>query len=357
MEPDIAFAIEAHVTHDELQAIATAIREPVDKTRKAISLCTLGIVGGLIRRAESDVEALLAALRSPMFGGVGHLRRMLLDAHGDAIDDLVARSTGMKTPSAHRVMGALLPIAASILARELRDRGTEDAVRLFRSQSDYVHARPDATAMVETVGTAAPHGSPRPSTSRWARHRPLRPFAVVLGAVLLAMLMAGRRTGDDTRVTSEADGESPTAGAPEPHAATAEPTSVTTITGADLSRREALPKHFFGPEVPDRFVLPFVTFENGSTTLRSGRVIIDELGVLMKEHPRARVRLEGYTDEASDELSRERALAVKKMLVDEGIEADRIDAAGMGAHAQRSSNDTGEGRRANPRIEAVIVSR
>ena len=62
---------------------------------------------------------------------------------------------------------------------------------------------------------------------------------------------------------------------------------------------------------------------------------VEAVAILMKEHPDTFLILEGHTDkygtnEYNDQLSVNRAEAVKDALVNEGIDEDRIDAFGYG---------------------------
>ncbi len=79
----------------------------------------------------------------------------------------------------------------------------------------------------------------------------------------------------------------------------------------------------------------------------------------MKKMPHISVTIEGYTDSSGDmkhnmQLSQQRANAVKKALVANGISASRITAVGKGALNPIADNDTPEGRAKNRRIEAII---
>jgi len=116
--------------------------------------------------------------------------------------------------------------------------------------------------------------------------------------------------------------------------------------------------------VPKRFVFDNLNFETGSTQLTPDSVsTVDSLVVIMKAYPTVAVRLEGYTDNTGDadankKLSLDRAVAVKEMMVKDGIADERIIGTdGYGQEKPIAPNDTEEGRAKNRRTELVVERR
>lgn len=82
--------------------------------------------------------------------------------------------------------------------------------------------------------------------------------------------------------------------------------------------------------------------------------------VLNQERGGAKVEVSGHTDSVGDEaynqqLSEQRAQAVKDYLVKGGVGEDRVTVVGYGESQPRGSNDTIEGRRLNRRVEIRII--
>jgi OOP family OmpA-OmpF porin len=81
----------------------------------------------------------------------------------------------------------------------------------------------------------------------------------------------------------------------------------------------------------------------------------------LEETPRVtKLRIEGHTDNvgsapANEALSGERALAIKKFLVDKGINKTRLIAVGFGQNKPVADNSTEEGRAKNRRTEFRIA--
>ena len=82
--------------------------------------------------------------------------------------------------------------------------------------------------------------------------------------------------------------------------------------------------------------------------------------LLNQERGAASVEVAGHTDSVGDEgynqqLSEQRAQAVKDYLVKGGVGADRISVVGYGETQPRGPNDTVEGRRLNRRVEIRVI--
>ena len=91
--------------------------------------------------------------------------------------------------------------------------------------------------------------------------------------------------------------------------------------------------------------------------------LLDEIAAVIAKHPEiTRIRVEGHTDNTGDaphnlNLSKKRAAAVVKYLVEKGIEASRLVPEGFGQTKPIAGNDTDEGRAQNRRVAFVIVAR
>ena len=89
---------------------------------------------------------------------------------------------------------------------------------------------------------------------------------------------------------------------------------------------------------------------------------LDDIAAALSEHPAATIRVESHTDnvgtlESNLNLSQARARSIKNELVDRGVEAARIETAGMGQDLPIASNDTPDGRATNRRSEIIVTSR
>lgn len=114
----------------------------------------------------------------------------------------------------------------------------------------------------------------------------------------------------------------------------------------------------------DRLVtLEPIHFETGKAViLDSSFPLLDEIASTLVANPDlGRVRIEGHTDSQGGEsfnlkLSRSRAEAVLRYLVDHGVPSDRLVAQGFGAGQPLTTNRTEQGRAQNRRVEFVLLS-
>ncbi len=86
--------------------------------------------------------------------------------------------------------------------------------------------------------------------------------------------------------------------------------------------------------------------------------LLDDITTALKHFPKWRLRITGHTDssgkpEYNEELSMNRANAIKQALVERGIDAARLETFGMGEKQPVASNDTPEGQALNRRVELV----
>jgi len=86
--------------------------------------------------------------------------------------------------------------------------------------------------------------------------------------------------------------------------------------------------------------------------------LLDDIATTLKHFPEWRLRITGHTDSTgnaayNEELSMNRANAIKQALADRGIDAARLQTLGMGEKQPVASNDTQEGQALNRRVELV----
>lgn len=101
---------------------------------------------------------------------------------------------------------------------------------------------------------------------------------------------------------------------------------------------------------------------NRAVILPQSFPLLDEVVQALNSHSTLVVEVGGHTDDVGNatynkRLSQQRADAVRKYLVDKGIEASRLTAVGYGDEQPLESNRTAAGRAKNRRVEFKILSR
>jgi outer membrane protein OmpA-like peptidoglycan-associated protein len=89
---------------------------------------------------------------------------------------------------------------------------------------------------------------------------------------------------------------------------------------------------------------------------------LGEVGDVLVQYPKTAVVVQGHTDatgseDYNQELSERRAFAVKDLLVDRGVDEQRVSAIGNGELYPIASNGFEEGRRRNRRVTILLRSR
>lgn len=111
----------------------------------------------------------------------------------------------------------------------------------------------------------------------------------------------------------------------------------------------------------DEIIFPDIKFHFDKTTIVEGtdKELINVIN-FMKKHPQLRIEIQGHTDNKggllyNEKLSQRRAEKVRSIMVDAGINAQRIRTIGYGETKPIATNDTDEGRQENRRVEFRLV--
>jgi OOP family OmpA-OmpF porin len=112
---------------------------------------------------------------------------------------------------------------------------------------------------------------------------------------------------------------------------------------------------------PAKIIINSVLFDFDSSTVKpEAVVVIQQAAEMLQQNADSSVVIEGYTCSVGPEaynqgLSERRATAVKAALVDQGIDASRLTAKGMGEDNPVADNTTKDGRERNRRVEFQVI--
>lgn len=105
-----------------------------------------------------------------------------------------------------------------------------------------------------------------------------------------------------------------------------------------------------------------VNFTSGTTEFSNEKSIevIEKLTEYLNQNQAIRVRINGHTDAQGNAktnlaLSQRRAKTIASLLIEQGIDAGRIESSGYGEEKPIATNKTAEGRAQNRRVEFEVV--
>jgi outer membrane protein OmpA-like peptidoglycan-associated protein len=111
-------------------------------------------------------------------------------------------------------------------------------------------------------------------------------------------------------------------------------------------------------------ILEQVQFDTGKATIKKvSSELLDEVASVLTQHPEMlKVEVQGHTDNRgaaalNKKLSQARADAVRKALVERGVEAERLSTKGYGPDRPLDENSTEQGRQRNRRVQFLIIEK
>jgi outer membrane protein OmpA-like peptidoglycan-associated protein len=120
------------------------------------------------------------------------------------------------------------------------------------------------------------------------------------------------------------------------------------------------------PGWKNTYIAQNIDFGSGKDdfTEAEGQTVLTAVQAILKLHPTFLVYIEGHTDSVlskrgipNQQLSDERAGALKNYLVKKGIDPNHLDAKGFGDTEPMASNDTLEGQAQNRRVELLLFQK
>lgn len=112
----------------------------------------------------------------------------------------------------------------------------------------------------------------------------------------------------------------------------------------------------------DKFTIQGLNFEQSQAIIaKESQKALDRLLLFMQENQDLKVAIVGHTDNVGNSylnriLSLNRARAVARYLVSNGIDIERIETDGLGGEEPIATNDSESGRSINRRVEVEVIS-
>jgi outer membrane protein OmpA-like peptidoglycan-associated protein len=304
----------------------------------------------------------------------------IFGSRSSSMADALGRSGGVSSSSAAKLLSLAAPLVMGVLAKRATAQGLNAsglASTLLGEKADIAEALPAGVSQLMSGPSVVPsraareiplsepahlehHIEPGVEEARSRGGRSWLPLALAaLAALALLMFLRGR--------TPRGVGNVGTQGAAIAREALSK---IDLPGGANISVPAGSINYnlarFLGDNTaaaPRTFVFDHLNFETASTRLTpDSTATVNDLATVLRAYPNAQVELVGHTDntgspESNRELSLSRANAVKGMLVNSGVAAERIATKGAGQDQPVASNDTEEGRARNRRLELNVTSK
>ena len=396
-----------HLGSSGLSALGNALGLPDGKSESAFSTGAASVLAGMLNKAgsESGLGALLNMatkstsmdLSSP--GDIftdptkmsslqdvgGNILGSLFGDKKDGIFNVVSGALGLDNTKGGSLLRIAAPVVMSLIGKLVKSKGLnmEGLAALLLGQKTHIKdqippgllqemgvSNLDEMAertVVETTPRQAEHAAHTPSPSgRSGIGKWLWPLLIAL-AVLWALNMCAKKEKMEDGsggVVMEQDEvvveEAPAGSADDPMTTpdTAPQAPMDRSTGnfdTDFRAYLADDTREPGKEFPLNIEFP----TDGSMPNAESMPDVQSLIKIMQENPGLSVTIEGYTDSdgdagANQKLSEARAKGIRALLVNSGVDEERVKAVGMGPANPIADNKTEEGKQKNRRIVVKV---
>lgn len=354
-------------------------------------------------RSIDDPAAFVEGIQSGggMSGMSGRFVADLFGSHASAVNDVVAKSSGLTAQSASSVMRFAAPLVLGFLGKHVRERGLNlsSFTRLLSDEkSNIMRTAPPGLASALGIDAGLPRDrevpfqearrdssreteSPAYAASRnrvaeEPRHRPrwVWPTLAVVAALALFFTARGRSHRpvvniDTTTATAGGEvaptvapvtpstGASTTVSLPNGTVLTVVPTGIESRLAAFIADSTRM------PDKTTWFDFDRLTFANNSANLApESEDQLSNVAKILAAYPKASVKIGGYTDNvgnaaANKRLSSERAANVRLALIKAGTAPGRLTSEGYGDAHPVADNSTDQGRAQNRRISILVIKK
>jgi OmpA-OmpF porin, OOP family len=397
-------AVKSQLTPDVIHNASSLVGESESSTRQTLNGAVPSVLSGLAgmvstREGAGGLAGLIrdggfgAAAENvrSLFGGgsatnnmVGAGQQLLTKIFGNktsAINDVLAKSGGVSSSSASKLLSLAAPLTLGILGKRAAAQGLDAsglASTILNEKSEIAAAAPAGlsqilgggpTVVSKTTGVVTERAAEPVHLERvYGRETPVEPSGArpmrwlpvalaALAALALLMFLRGRTARPNVdSLTSQATSALSRIELPGGTNISVPQGSINYNLARFLADRSAT-------DVPKTFVFDHLNFDSATTQLTPASVAtVNDLASVLKAYPNAQVQLVGHTDNtgspaANQTLSLDRANAIKNTLVAQGVGADRVSTAGYGQDRPVAPNDTEAGRAQNRRLELNVTSK
>jgi outer membrane protein OmpA-like peptidoglycan-associated protein len=377
--------VTSSLSPEQIERSASTIDVPSARLRSLLPGAVAAVIAVLAHRmstpaGKASVMQALPAYASPTANRSGMLDSLLGQDHVGPVTDVVAKHAGVS----RAVGGSILTIAATAVVGVLANLvashrlGAGGLGEYLGSQHSFITGAAPmglagalGLASLEPLKHQAPTvtvvSSPQVVVRRKRSLAPLYAALAALGLLALGAFFLTRHvSAPELPTITSAPIRAPVITAPKIPQITTPVMPTPAIPTPSIPAASANPiDAAFGAASTLPMKLPLGTIEfpfASATPTDESMPAIDALAGALKAHPGAKVRLDGYTDaigkdDVNQPLSSMRADAVRTLLQDRGIDADRVMTSGHSEKAPVADNASPPGRAENRRVEATLLAR
>ncbi|HEV8446823.1 MAG TPA: OmpA family protein [Gemmatimonadaceae bacterium] len=319
----------------------------------------------------------------------GQLLSNVLGARGAAVNDVLARLSGLRSGSISSLMRMAAPLLLGVLGKRARDGGLNASsfTRLFEDEREGIEnaAPPGVAGALGLAEPAAPSYDAEASYETRPADQPSRVYAPEeqtsgvrwLWPALVALAAIALFLGTRARHRTPAPvADTTTARARTAGGTVAELSSgitqvklpngnVLTVPGSSAEAKLVAFLNDSTRALNDTswIVLDRVHFESNSSKIDpDAENQAKNVSDILKAYPHAVAKIGGYTDSTGSDaanlrLSRERAESAVSSVEHNGLSASRIMAEGFGSKNPVADNSTDDGKAQNRRVALLVITR
>jgi len=404
-------SVQSYLTPGVIHSASSLVGESESSTRQTMNGAVAGVLSGVTHMASSRDGAgnLSNMIREGGFGSslenVGsflgggsattgmlntgqQLLGRIFGGNASSVAESVGKFGGVRASSATKIMSLAAPLVMGVLGKRAATQKLDSsglANLLLSEKSDIAAATPSGISQLLSSGPSVVSSTRTTTVTRGAEvsspthlehfverapalERPVAPppersgmrwLPLLIAAIIALGLLWGLRgrmtranVGDTVNTARNAVEQIALPGGGN-------------ISVAPGTINYNLAKFLADPsaQTPKTFVFDNLNFQAATTELTpESQPVVNNLASVLKAYPNAQVQLVGYTDntgtpDANQTLSQNRADAVKGILVNQGVPAERITTQGQGQNNPVASNDTEDGRLRNRRTELTVNSK
>jgi OOP family OmpA-OmpF porin len=366
---------QSFMTPDLVQRFSGALGQPADKIQSGLKSVIPSFLMGLANKGSTNegAQSILNMARNPNLEGSEAVNG-IFGNELTSVSTSLGSATGMSSSSITKMLSMIAPVVMGVLNKKVRQEGMNASglmgflsnqkaslanlvpvgiSNLFGFGASSPSMGKVASSMKDVPHSAKSFPTTRSTTLPATTKKSWAPIILLAAAILAALwwFSSGRRqmtipTTTTTETTMNTELRTPI-GLVKP--------------AAELSGLGAFLKSADANELPKRFAFQNLNFETDSAILaQSSAAELDYVATIMREHPRATARIEGFSDNSGDmainsSLSASRAETIKQELVARKVESGRLETAGRGSESPIAENTSDAGRADNRRIEFVVT--